>query len=81
MKTTDFIGKLYDLGFGVTFGPYDVKIVKSGFFRRKVARVSSIESKEKEINYRRLRRMKPDVKEKLLDLIAEYSKTPIEERR
>lgn len=81
MKTTDFIGELYELGFGVTFGPLDVHVVKSGFFRRKIARISSIESQDHEINSRRFDRIKPDAREKLLDLMLEYSNTPIEERR
>lgn len=81
MKTTDFIGELYELGFGVTFGPLDVHVVKSGFFRRKIARISSIESQDHEINSRRFDRIKPDVRQKLLNLMLEYSNTPIEERR
>lgn len=81
MKTMDFIGELNDLGFGVSYRLTDIHIVKSGFLRRKVARVSYMRVNDKEINSRALNRMKPEVREKLLKLISDYASTPIEERK
>lgn len=81
MKTTDFIGELYEIGFGVSFGLHDVHVVKSGIMRKKVARISLRQAGDLEINDRKLRRMKPHVRAKLLHLIEEYSATPIAERR
>lgn len=81
MKTTDFIGELYELGFGVSFELHDVHVVKRGILRKKVARISLRQAGDQEINDRRLRRMKPQVREELLDLILDYSNTPIEKRR